>query len=323
MGAGAGSGAGPYKPDVRLGERSWPFDGVFGPDASQGEVYAASVAPLVRSCLAGYNATVLAYGMTGSGKTHTMGTADATGAAAAVGDAAAARASVLASVPGALSSKLATLPEHRPALLSQGSAAAGAPHSFAGPDTPAKPPQLPGVSSGDGVVPRALADLFAQADALVRGAADAAAAAGVAAGAGGAGAAAAGAGTSGAGGGCDVVSVRIRVSYLEIYNEEVGVRAAAASLHCCARPQTSPAISPGPPSNYVPRRPPLQHTHASLCFFSQLRDLLNPSAAPRELLVREGPKGDISVKGALEMPVASASDCAAVLARGGLQRTTG
>ena len=40
----------------------------------QEEVYRECVGPLLEGCLDGYNATVLAYGEAGSGKTHTMGT---------------------------------------------------------------------------------------------------------------------------------------------------------------------------------------------------------------------------------------------------------
>lgn len=55
----------------RTEERS--FDRVFGPDASQAEVYAWSCEPLLVSSLAqGCNATVFVYGATGAGKTHTM-----------------------------------------------------------------------------------------------------------------------------------------------------------------------------------------------------------------------------------------------------------
>lgn len=51
--------------------RSFQFDRVFGPKATQLDVF-SQVRPLVESVLAGYNATVLAYGSTGSGKTHTI-----------------------------------------------------------------------------------------------------------------------------------------------------------------------------------------------------------------------------------------------------------
>ncbi|KAG0590351.1 hypothetical protein M758_1G087500 [Ceratodon purpureus] len=54
-------------------DRRFTFDHVFGPNISQDDVYMDCVKPLVESCCAGYNATVLAYGQTGSGKTFTMG----------------------------------------------------------------------------------------------------------------------------------------------------------------------------------------------------------------------------------------------------------
>lgn len=58
---------------VRVGPtKAFEFDDVFGADASQSEVYDACVAPLVKLCADGYNATCLAYGQTGSGKTYTM-----------------------------------------------------------------------------------------------------------------------------------------------------------------------------------------------------------------------------------------------------------
>ncbi|XP_024392703.1 uncharacterized protein [Physcomitrium patens] len=59
---------------VVLGKgRRFTFDHVFSPVISQEDVYNECVKPLVESCCAGYNATVLAYGQTGSGKTFTMG----------------------------------------------------------------------------------------------------------------------------------------------------------------------------------------------------------------------------------------------------------
>lgn len=49
------------------------FDRVFGPDATQEEVYSWSCQPLVGSAVhEGRNATVFVYGATGAGKTHTM-----------------------------------------------------------------------------------------------------------------------------------------------------------------------------------------------------------------------------------------------------------
>ena len=52
--------------------RMFEFDGVYGPEASQQDVFELSVLPLVSSVLDGYNACVFAYGQTGSGKTFTM-----------------------------------------------------------------------------------------------------------------------------------------------------------------------------------------------------------------------------------------------------------
>ncbi|KAJ2486904.1 hypothetical protein EV174_000852, partial [Coemansia sp. RSA 2320] len=54
--------------------RVFHFDYAFGADAGQAAVYDAAVAPLLQRFVEGYNVTVLAYGQTSSGKTHTMGT---------------------------------------------------------------------------------------------------------------------------------------------------------------------------------------------------------------------------------------------------------
>jgi len=51
---------------------SFVFDCVHGETASQRDVYVRSAQPLVDACLEGYNATILAYGQTGAGKTYTM-----------------------------------------------------------------------------------------------------------------------------------------------------------------------------------------------------------------------------------------------------------
>lgn len=50
----------------------YTFDAAFAPDASQRDVFYGVAAPLVDDVLAGYNASLLAYGQTGTGKTHTM-----------------------------------------------------------------------------------------------------------------------------------------------------------------------------------------------------------------------------------------------------------
>eukprot|EP00891_Asterochloris_glomerata_P009248 jgi/Astpho2/9248/e_gw1.00138.15.1_t len=55
-------------------QKTFTFDRVFGPDAAQQEIYDGCVLQLAEQLLQGYNATVLAYGRTGSGKTFTMGT---------------------------------------------------------------------------------------------------------------------------------------------------------------------------------------------------------------------------------------------------------
>ncbi|KAF8981072.1 hypothetical protein BGZ46_003309 [Entomortierella lignicola] len=56
-------------------QRYFTFDHVFGPNASQEEVYQGSVKRMVDRFMEGYNVTVMAYGQTSSGKTYTMGTA--------------------------------------------------------------------------------------------------------------------------------------------------------------------------------------------------------------------------------------------------------
>ena len=57
------------------GSRQFEFDTVFGAEASQEEVYSI-VGDCVPRILEGFNASILAYGMTGSGKTYTMGNHD-------------------------------------------------------------------------------------------------------------------------------------------------------------------------------------------------------------------------------------------------------
>ncbi|KAL7448325.1 hypothetical protein ACHAWC_000532, partial [Mediolabrus comicus] len=50
---------------------TFTFDRCFSGAASQLEIYNTLVLPLLNSCLEGYNATTLAYGQTGAGKTYT------------------------------------------------------------------------------------------------------------------------------------------------------------------------------------------------------------------------------------------------------------
>eukprot|EP01031_Cornospumella_fuschlensis_P022952 gene22952-27931_t len=48
------------------------FDRIFGAESTQEEVFQETAKPLIEDVLAGYNATIFAYGQTGTGKTHTM-----------------------------------------------------------------------------------------------------------------------------------------------------------------------------------------------------------------------------------------------------------
>lgn len=50
--------------------RKYPFDAVFGPEASQELVYDGVVQPMLEEVLQGYNCTLFAYGQTGTGKTY-------------------------------------------------------------------------------------------------------------------------------------------------------------------------------------------------------------------------------------------------------------
>ncbi|GAB4823415.1 hypothetical protein N2152v2_010461 [Parachlorella kessleri] len=50
----------------------YAFDHVYGPDSRQEEVYQQSARSAVLNVLDGYNATIIAYGQTGTGKTYTM-----------------------------------------------------------------------------------------------------------------------------------------------------------------------------------------------------------------------------------------------------------
>ncbi|EDO18336.1 hypothetical protein Kpol_1013p7 [Vanderwaltozyma polyspora DSM 70294] len=54
----------------------YTYDNVFHPDASNFDVYAATCKPLIDKLFDGFNSTVFAYGMTGSGKTYTMSGVD-------------------------------------------------------------------------------------------------------------------------------------------------------------------------------------------------------------------------------------------------------
>ncbi|KAM8998771.1 kinesin-like protein KIF21B isoform 3-T3 [Sarcophilus harrisii] len=65
----------PGEPQVLLGkDKAFTYDFVFDLDTWQEQIYTACVGKLIEGCFEGYNATVLAYGQTGAGKTYTMGT---------------------------------------------------------------------------------------------------------------------------------------------------------------------------------------------------------------------------------------------------------
>jgi kinesin family member 18/19 len=53
-------------------QKEFTFDQVFDSRATQLQVFDQTVKPLCEAVIDGYNATVLAYGATGAGKTHTM-----------------------------------------------------------------------------------------------------------------------------------------------------------------------------------------------------------------------------------------------------------
>jgi len=58
--------------DEREPPKTFTFDAVFSPEATQAKVYEACAAPVVEAVLDGFNGTVFAYGQTGAGKSHTM-----------------------------------------------------------------------------------------------------------------------------------------------------------------------------------------------------------------------------------------------------------
>ncbi|KAF8097045.1 hypothetical protein N665_0296s0028 [Sinapis alba] len=65
----------PDEPQVHIGSHTFMYDFVFGNSGlPSSQIYYLCVAPLVEDLFKGYNATILAYGQTASGKTYTMGT---------------------------------------------------------------------------------------------------------------------------------------------------------------------------------------------------------------------------------------------------------
>jgi len=57
---------------VGQGNHSFNFDKIWGPSATQTEVYDYAARPVVEDLFKGFNGTIFVYGQTGSGKTHTM-----------------------------------------------------------------------------------------------------------------------------------------------------------------------------------------------------------------------------------------------------------
>jgi len=56
----------------RTKEKRYTFDFAFGTESKNRDVYAATIAPMIDGVIHGLNATIFAYGSTGSGKTYTM-----------------------------------------------------------------------------------------------------------------------------------------------------------------------------------------------------------------------------------------------------------
>ena len=48
------------------------YNKVFDNNSTQNEIFDIVAKPVIKNCLDGYNGTILAYGQTSSGKTHTM-----------------------------------------------------------------------------------------------------------------------------------------------------------------------------------------------------------------------------------------------------------
>ena len=66
------SGENSSKKNNQIKEQQFFFDFVFGKNTSQQEIYTKTTKPLLEGIIEGFNATVFAYGATGSGKTYTM-----------------------------------------------------------------------------------------------------------------------------------------------------------------------------------------------------------------------------------------------------------
>jgi len=67
-----GRGVKLYRHNAVVPETVYNFDKVLGPQSVQADVYEAAVAPVIADVMNGYNGTIMAYGQTGAGKTHTL-----------------------------------------------------------------------------------------------------------------------------------------------------------------------------------------------------------------------------------------------------------
>ncbi|GJP75934.1 hypothetical protein CLOP_g6332 [Closterium sp. NIES-67] len=63
MGGGGSSG---------LAKRDYELDHIYGPHVGQGDLFLDAVQPMVQAVMDGFNASIIAYGQSGSGKSHTM-----------------------------------------------------------------------------------------------------------------------------------------------------------------------------------------------------------------------------------------------------------
>ena len=54
----------------RMNQTAFTFDAIFGPRATQAEVFSRAIEPQVAACLQGFNSTAFCYGPSGTGKTE-------------------------------------------------------------------------------------------------------------------------------------------------------------------------------------------------------------------------------------------------------------
>jgi len=128
------------------------FDHVYPQQSNQEQVYSTSVTPLVQSCLNGYNATVIAYGQTGSGKTYTI-----------LGDY-----TTSSSTPSSQNTQMHTEQSYRQPLHLETLYSADNDYEIGTPPTTPSPSPYPKLNGpprnhpdhGEGVIPRALRDIF-------------------------------------------------------------------------------------------------------------------------------------------------------------------